>query len=168
MSGGRPHHWGGATSLGWGPVTGGRAHLTGGGALSLRVGPTSLGVGPRHWGRAHLTGMEPPHWGRILISGDARRGEARSCHSAVCVRDQLSAASSLPHLSANLPLLVGSYFSVADLEGKCNSMLSQTCKCVRTCVYRPVLLQRFQPQTCGHGNPLTYPYLGPENWRQKV
>lgn len=143
-----PHHrwWGHAivggeaTSLGWGYLPGvGPRHW--GWGPSLWVGPTSLRVGPRHWGRAHLTGMEPPHWGRILISGDARRGEARSCHSAVCVRDQLSAASSLPHLSANLSSLMGSYFSVADLEGKCNnSMLSHTCKCVHTCVYRPVLL----------------------------
>ena len=99
-----PRHWG------WG-------HLIEVGLPHCSVAML-LNVGPSHWGWAHLTGMEPPHWGCILISGDAHRGEARSCHSAVCVRDHFSAASSLPHLSANLSLFMESYFSVCIPRGE--------------------------------------------------
>lgn len=79
---------------------------------------------PPHWDGATLTGMEPPHWGRILISGDAAEGK-RGAATLQCVSETSSA---LPHrvsyLSANLPLPVGSYFSVADLEGKQQHALS--------------------------------------------
>ena len=77
-----------------------------------------IGVGLPHWGVAMLLNVGPSHWGCILISGDAHRGEARSCHSEVCVRDHFSTASSLPHLSANLSLFMGSYFSVCRPRGE--------------------------------------------------
>ena len=164
----KPLHGGGATAPVVGPRHCGWGHVIGVGLPHWGVAML-LNVGPSHWGWAHLTGMEPPHWGCILISGDAHRGEARAA-TLRCVSETISALPPLCLiLVSTCPCSWDHTSQCADLEGKCNnSMLSHTCKCAHTCVYRPVLLQRFQPQTWGHGNPLTYPYLGPENWRQKV
>ena len=189
-----PHHWRwghvigvGPPHWGWGHVTKCVGHITGGGA-SCWGRAMSLQVKPRHWWFGHVTGMEPchwgghvskcgapslgvepHHWGRSLISGDAGRGEARSCHSAVCVGDHLSAASSLHHLSANLSFFMGSHFSACRPLGVVQQQhpLSH----VQTCAHMRIQASpaaAFQPQTWGHANPLTYPYEGPENWRQKV
>ena len=111
----KPLHGGGATAPVVGPRHCGWGHVIGVGLPHWGVAML-LNVGPSHWGWAHLTGMEPPHWGPHLWRRPQRG--SKSCHSAVCVRDHFSTASSLPHLSANLSLFMGSYFSVCRPRGE--------------------------------------------------